>query len=166
MPGLGLIFDRDKVRTGPRRMLCIQILYVHIWFSKYFLYFSKQWSQCWCMNLWICDVIRVYFAAARIWEILECTGLSQENLSQSGVTSANTLFQIHEDELELLIGKVTETPLYTPTTILSFGEHQHRPLIHTSTLIQLHQIMTLTWYLPNTGLQFESVVAIVYNCQT
>lgn len=33
-------------------------------------------------------------AAARIREILECTGLSQENLSQSGVTSANTLANV------------------------------------------------------------------------
>jgi hypothetical protein len=36
----------------------------------------------------------VALAAARIREILECTGLSQENLSQSGVTSANTLANV------------------------------------------------------------------------
>ena len=105
-------------------------------------------------------------AAARIREILECTGLSQENLSQSGVTSANTLFQIHEDELELLIGKVTEMPLCTPTTVLSFGEHHHKLLLHISTLIQLHQTMTLNRYLPNLGLQFESLLAVFYTCKT
>lgn len=33
-------------------------------------------------------------AAARIRETLECTGLSQENLSQSGVVSANTLANV------------------------------------------------------------------------
>lgn len=33
-------------------------------------------------------------AAARIRETLECSGLSQENLSQSGVMSANTLANV------------------------------------------------------------------------
>jgi HAUS augmin-like complex subunit 1 len=33
-------------------------------------------------------------AAARIRETLECIGLSQENLSQSGVMSANTLANV------------------------------------------------------------------------
>lgn len=42
---------------------------------------------------------------------------------------------------------------------LKFGEHHHKPLIHISTLIQLHQIITLNPYLSNTKLQFEYLVA-------
>ncbi len=47
-------------------------------------------------------------AAARLREILECIGLSQENLSQSGVMAAQTLANV----AHLLDVKDTETSRY------------------------------------------------------
>lgn len=152
------------------------------------------WNQCEVnVDAWIYKFV-MWYELVLIWKCGSCScqdsgnigvhrAFTRESITVWGYISEHTCqcgkpagpqghrnyqvcFEIREDELELLIGKVTEMPLCTPTTILSFGEHHHKLLLHISTLIQLHQIMTLTRYLPSLGLQFESLVAVFYNCKT
>ncbi len=74
----------------------------------HFLFFNSfvgLYQQCWlCKCFWGWW----HTAAARLREILECIGLSQENLSQSGVMAAQTLANV----AHLLDVKDTETSRY------------------------------------------------------